>query len=158
MVALALLSLAVSSAGALASTASRTGNEAGRRTQATALAASELEGLRNWRDTQLRRGNAWPFAASPECVRFVMRQNTSTREWEINTTATTHQAFANPNFNGFRRLLTACNSSEYVLSGATMVRGSRTPNVKSIQVEVIWDELGGTRKVQLETVLTNWKQ
>src|SRR5438309_3400985 len=86
VVALAVMSMAVASAGALATTASRTGSEAGRRTQATDLAGREMEALHNYRDSIMSSGQPWSnvipasgagYNPATHCANFVM-QRTST--------------------------------------------------------------------------------
>ena len=170
VVAMALLSMAVSSAGALATTSSRVGGEAGRRTQATALATRELEGLRNLRDTSLRVSQSdWPFAAG--CQYFVMarqganwtmqpRQNTNdlkAYDPADDNNDTQYDTSQRPGGLGsFRRIVRACDGRDYNANSGSYSTNN-IADVKLIEVIVAWDEDKDSRQVELHTVLTRWR-
>lgn len=168
IVAIALLAIAITSAGAFASAGARAGNEAGRRTQATALASRELEGLRAAVDVN-QRGN-WPFPLSATsrdsagCETFVMRR--SGDGWAL-AAAATAQTYAaadengNPDYDNiystFSRLVTACDSRDFNPTNPPGLSGSRSPLVKRVEVRVYWQEARGPqREASFNTVLTKW--
>ena len=170
-VAMALMALAVGSAGTLATTAARVGGEAGRRTQATALATRELEALRSYRDTQ--QATTWPFQAG--CQFYTMRQQGE--DWQavpVSPSGSNYprdylQAYtaadeaSSPNFTaaseGFSRVIKMCSGRDFdVNSQAYLPTVNTNPNVKNVEVIVRWEEGNGSRDVKFHTVLTKWSQ
>ncbi len=157
MVALTLLSLALASAGALATAATRSGNEAGRRTQATMLAGRELDALRNYRDSVAKLGQPWAGVPSGNCnpgsgASFIMQRGSSNGSgWSLvvpsDGNPVTYSDSDEPGFatyNGFTRLITVCDQPGNV-------------NAKTVQVNVYWDESNGQRHVTFSSMITNWR-
>lgn len=134
-VALALLALAISSAGALATTSARITSEAGRRTQATALAVKELESLRVYRDTSLS-----PLPTSSDnsgCSSYILTLPNAL------TSQATPVAYTGSTYSGFSRLMTICNTA--------------STGERAITVQVVWSEANGTRTVEMRTILRSQK-
>ncbi len=157
MVALTLLALALASAGALATSASRSGNEAGRRTQATMLAGRELDAFRNYRDSVAKLGQPWAGIPSGNCnpgsgASFIMQRGTANGSgWNLIVPSDGNPvAYSNSDesgfatYNGFTRLITVCDQPSNV-------------NSKTVQVNVYWDENNGQRHVTFSTMITNWR-
>lgn len=179
VVALALLSSAIASAGVISTTNARTNSEAGRRSQAVALAQREFEGLRVYRDTSKRGTSGWvPLSPnSVSCSNFtVLRTN---EVWSIGgiagaatdglvpyTAANTGETatFESQN-NGFRRIITACPAKDYAQSDAAStnptgpLNSTASTNVYNVTVTVRWQESKGPdQEVLFRSILTNWKQ
>lgn len=157
IVALTLLALALASAGALATAATRSGNEAGRRTQATVLAGRELDALRNYRDSVARLGQPWAGIPSGNCspgngAHFIMqRGSTNGSGWNLvipsDGNPVAYSDADEPGYNtysGFSRLVTVCDQPG-------------NANAKTVQVNVFWDEANGQRNVTFSSMLTNWR-
>ncbi len=167
IVALALLALAVGSAGALATASVHSNAEAGRRSQAVGLATREMEALRSYRDGQVQAGT-WPWTGVGSCVYFVMvpatapatgwtayyspassfATSTVNTFWSYGTGSTGDGDATMNNFSQYKRQIKLCNNGLY--SGQTY---------KKVEVQVQWTESGTrTDSATLETVLTNWNQ
>ena len=179
VVALALLSSSVASAGILSTTSSRSSNEAGRRSQATALADRELEGLRSIRD-QTEHGAdpavGWTATApfnSSVCHEVTLKQSGTlpSVSW-IPTTVTAPQAYAATDFvpsltgtspyqAAFKRMVRLCPTNEYQQANANMTVAKlspATPHAFTVAVTVTWDEGNGTRQVVLNSLLSDYVQ
>ena len=168
VMAFALLSLATTSAGVLATTSARVGGEAGRRTQATALATRELEGLRTLRDTLQRsgQGNLWDYiqvaGTSSTCKTVIVRRDSSDSWSTAAPTNNTHTAYSANDEEGFdkwspfRRMVTICPGRDY---NADISSYPDSNEVYHVLVEVAWDEGHNVeRKVSFTTILTTWSR
>lgn len=158
LVALTLLALALGSAGALATAATRSGNEAGRRTQATMLAGRELDAFRNYRDSVAKLGQPWAGIPSGNCnpgngANFIMQRGSSNGSgWSLvapsDGSPVAYSDADEPNYSanygGFSRLVTLCDMPGNI-------------NAKTVQVKVYWDESSGQRQVTFSTMITNWR-
>ena len=161
VVSMALLSSAVASAGLLSTTSARVNTEAGRRSQATALADRELEAVRDFRLASEKTGTTWdtmwPGFSGTGCTSFYMQR--SGDNWNpIPAGVLTPYTSANagetdPKFDNeysnFSRLITMCDGSG-IHSGLS--------NAVEVTVTEQWGESNGQRKVQERTVLTDWNQ
>lgn len=180
VVALALLSSSVASAGILSTASSRSSNEAGRRSQATALADRELEGLRSIRD-QTEHGAdpaiGWTATApfnSSVCLDVTLKQSGTlpSVSW-IPTTVTAPQAYVATDFvpsltgtspyqTAFKRMVRLCPTNEYQQANANMtvakLSPAATPHAFTVAVTVTWDEGNGTRQVVLNSLLSDYVQ
>lgn len=173
IIAIALLAMAVAAAGIFATAATRIGSEAGRRTQATALASRELEGLRSYRDFLLKDGQPWPFQGDQgsrdpqDCEKFVMRRAGS--GWQMQRVTSggpvpytardeNNDTQYEEQFGDFSRLVTACDAPEYQPGAAAPGNYSgANSNIKRIEAKVYWQEQNGQiREVSFDTVMTNW--
>ena len=168
VVAFALLSLGTASAGVLATTSARVGGEAGRRTQATALATRELEGLRTHRDTLQRTGqaNLWDSVQAsgvdPNCKTLIVRRDSSDA-WSTlapnNNLPTAYTAADEEGFDKwstFRRMVTLCRGHDY---DADVSSYPSSNDVYHVKAEVVWDEGHNVeRKVSFTTILTTWNR
>jgi type II secretory pathway pseudopilin PulG len=174
----ALMSSSIASAGVIATTSSRTNAEAGRRSEAMALAQREIEGLRIVRDTSERGTSGWtPLSANNStCNTFTIYRSGSA--WSIGgtgganadglvpfTAANTgeNSAFETQN-NLFRRLITACPATDYAQSDATSLNpngplvGTASTKVYNITVTVKWPEGAGDKQVTVRSIMSDWKQ
>jgi type II secretory pathway pseudopilin PulG len=166
MIALALLSFAAASAGGLSTLTSRVNSESGRRSQAVALAAREVEAIRNYRDTGLAKGTNWDSmfpVTSGDCDTFYLTFDSSTNSWVYNpastvpvsytTTTDFPQASSAAVYEGFYRIAKACTA----VSGDT--------KYKNVDINVYWEEGNAptlvtagsanlNRTVNIRTVLT----
>lgn len=176
IVALALLSAAVAGAGWLSTTTAQVNAEAGRRSQATALASRELEGLRAMRDTaELSGGWATSVLAQNGCHTYVMHLNQVTRLWTAVPAATPQpytaassggsslpQSNFNADYSRFSRLTKLCSANDYQQPGsppAGNVTASSSSSVLTVTEVVQWTEAHGpTRQVTMNTMLTDFKQ
>lgn len=179
VVALALLSSAIASAGVISTTSSQTNAEAGRRSQAMALAQREMEGLRVVRDTAQRNTGGWVALSgtSTSCSSFTVLRNAAT--WSIGGLAgaegdglvpyTASNSGENSTFEtqnqGFRRLITACPATDYRQSDSTSTNptgtltGTASTNVYNVTVTVKWKESNGPDKqVSFRSIFSNWRQ
>jgi len=175
VVALELLSSSVASAGILSTTSSRSSDEAGRRSQATALADREIEGLRSLRDQTEHSADGtvgWtatvPFNATA-CTQVTLKQ--SGTGWIVaNAAATVPQAYlstdflpisSNPYLTSFKRMVRLCPTNEYRQANSSMTVAKSTPatpHAYTVAVTVTWDEGNGTRQVVLNSLLTDYLQ
>lgn len=157
VISIALIALSVTAAGALASTSSRNGGEAGRRSQATALATREMEAVRNYRDNLTRLGRPFSQLSPGNCRNFYMRKVAGSVDqtgWQlINTSSPVAYSNATAgevgydSYSSFSRIVRVCSTS--VL----------TPNQKNIHVIVSWDEgHGPKREVTFKSVIAERKQ
>lgn len=163
VVSLALLSSAVASSGLLATTSARVNTEAGRRSQATALADRELEAVRDYRLTSEKAGttwdNMWPNFSGSGCTSFYMQR--SGDDWNpVAVSAGSFTGYTSANagetdakfdneYSSFSRLVSMCDGSG-IHSGLS--------NAVEVTVTEEWNESNGQRKVQERTVLTDWNQ
>lgn len=179
VVALALLSSSVASAGILSTASSRSSDEGGRRSQATALADRELEGLRSLRD-QAEHGAddsvGWsqtpPFDVN-SCRQVTLRQAGILPEinWVIADAApTAPQAYINTDFvpiNGdayltaFKRMVRLCPTNDFRQANTDMTVTKSAPAIPhafTVVVTVTWDEANGPRQVVLKSLLSDYVQ
>lgn len=179
IVALALLSSSVASAGILSTASSRSSDEGGRRSQATALADRELEGLRSLRDQAERAADdsvGWsqtsPFDVN-SCHQVTLRQTGILPEinWVIADAAiTVPQAYINTDFvpinnnaylTSFKRMVRLCPTNEFqqTNTGMTVAQSAPAmPHAFTVVVTVTWDEANGTRQVVLNSLLSDYVQ
>ena len=183
VVALALLSSSVASAGILSTASSRSSDEAGRRSQATALADRELEGLRSIRDVAEHGADdtiGWtatpPFDVS-SCHQVTLKQvvTVSGTGWTIadhTAVANTPEAYAQFDFvpalttpssykTAFKRLVRLCPTNEYKQADSTRTVQQTTPSIAhafTVAITVSWDEANGTRQVVLNSLLSDYVQ
>lgn len=171
IVALALVSAAVTSSGLLATTSARVNTEAGRRSQATALADREIEAIRDYRTQSEKNGLAWESGASvmwpslrtsgDNCISFEVKRTGST--WALQNVhapggSGTPLAYTAANagetsgglydteYSAFSRVDTVCDVSAKL----------GTTNTVSVKVLEEWQEANGTRQVEERTILTDW--
>ncbi len=174
----ALMSSSIASAGVIATTSSRTNAEAGRRSEAMALAQREIEGLRIVRDTSERGTGGWvPLSAnSSTCNSFTLIRSGST--WAIGGTSganadglvpfTAANSGENSTFetqnNLFRRIVTACPATDYAQSDAASLNpsgplvGTASTKVYNITVNVKWPEGIGDKQITVRSIMSDWKQ
>ena len=171
MIALALISGSVASAGVLSTTSNRVALDSGHRTQAIGLAEREVEGLRAYRDTFERLGIDWNTTllgvASPACSYFTM--TSSGADWTpVSTGGTNVQVSYDPssggknggdpqlttNYPGFSRVVETCPSNDYQQTDYNQKNPSgplnmitNSSHVRIIKVTVNW--LEGTQTKQL---------
>lgn len=158
MIAMALLAFAVASAGILASSSARVGNEAGRRSQASALANQEIEALHNYRDRMGSTGAEF-FSSSVSCGSGVGYYMINTGGvWSMSAAVNTPQPYAASEF-----LDAATSKVDYARMFKLCDDGADF-NVKNVEVSVYWNEPNGpliagsnyNRRVLLRSILTNW--
>lgn len=184
IIAIAVLALAMGSAGSLAATSTRVTTESGRRTQATALASREAEALRSLRD-RLAESTAPPrtlfqyFNSSGAdvdsngsgCYSFVMAEDGShATGWRTESTggynAPLSYGTSDFNFGGgggntsiegvenYKRVVRACRSRDFVADSG--YTGSEY--LFDIEVRVYWAESGGPdRQLIYRTMLSTPK-
>ncbi|MFI5240538.1 MAG: hypothetical protein ACHQUB_02420 [Candidatus Saccharimonadia bacterium] len=181
IIAMALLSSTVASAGAISTLSSRVGDEAGRRSQAMALAERDLEGLREYRaEVMLTPGKTWAdvftnavdSSGNPCTSNFVMQVDAT--GWKPALCGLGHvSTFANAeasavSYSGVNILDTidpsiavnyqAFSRLDIVQQNVNPATGVTDPNSEIVEVIVVWNEGNGMRSVQLNTVLANWRQ
>ncbi len=162
IVSMALLSLAVASTGAVATTANKVTTESGQKSQATALATREIEAFRTYRDTHALANEDWATYMPPAgtaadgagCTQFYMRR-TGTRWTAIpaaspivydsaNSGEPGDETFDNT-YKTFDRIMKLCPTGE--------------DKVMSVDATISWQVgTGPHRTVTLRTLIAAWKQ
>lgn len=161
IVAVAILAFAMAAAGALATTTTRSSTEAGRRTQAAALASRETESIRSLRDMLAERGSGQDdtlheyLTDNPDvlergdCFYFVMRRDESSdtgwatvRPGSRNQTIRyTNNDFSDPGafegYENFSRVNTLCQAREYK---ATEHRYRKSEHIFDMEIYITWNE------------------
>ncbi len=167
VVALALMAMSITSAAALASVSSKTSGEAGRRSQAVALADREMEALRAYRDSELRDTATFldgiTGCANDQAHQWIMRPSVAGPGGWSKATVASPTAYSSGALDGtsldingnsvnfgqiyssYSRMLTICDANG-------------DSHTKNVQVQVNWTESNGTRQVIERTVLTDWTQ
>ncbi len=180
VVALALISSSVASAGVLSTSANRVARDAGHRTEAMALAAREMEGLRSYRDTFVRNGVAWDSTllgvALPACSNFVM--TLSGTDWTpsppITTTPVSYDrsrggldggdATLAAKYDGFSRSITTCPAYDYQQTDYTQPNPTGQLNrvasthIRTVVVTVQWLEGNRTNTVTQRSMIGDYGQ
>lgn len=177
VIAIAVLALAMGSAGSLAATSTRVTTESGRRTQATALAAREAEALRNLRDAlsvrttdprtlrQYFESNPGRSTAggAPGCRSFVMAETIAGFGGWITVPTASYGQPVDFNANGFgphmsiegmenySRVITVCPGEDY---DSVDDNFSPSEHLYDVSVRVTWTESGGPeRELTYRTML-----
>lgn len=177
IIAIAVLALAMGSAGSLAATTTRVATESGRRTQATALASREVEALRDHRDRLAENTNPprtlhQYFASTPgatttnadDCHSFTMREDgTSATGWSTESTPAfgNDVAYAGTDFaantdiegvENYSRVVIVCPGEDH---DADTGQFSISEHLYDVAVTVFWSESGGPqRQLTYRTMLS----
>lgn len=177
VVALALLSSSVASAGVLSTTTNRVSDESGRRAQAVGLADREMEGMLNYRDSLVGQDvSAWGSSVfgTNGCANFVMTRTGG--DWSATTVSGPVSYAANdggegatysaPNspFSTFSREVTSCPAYDYQqtdyaqLHPTGPLEASLSNTVRTVTVTVQWPEANGTRSLTYRTMISDWAE
>ena len=182
VVALALISGSVASAGTLASTSNRIATDSSHRTEAIGLAEREMEGLRSYRDSFEHNGVDWnttvlgyTVGISPTCSYFVMKL--SGTDWIPAVIGTNTQTNYNPasgndggeptltaKYDGFSRIISACPAEDnqqvdYILKNPVAIPSATiTSHLRTITVTTQWLEASGTKTLVERSMLGDFGQ
>lgn len=186
VVALALISSTVASAGVLSTTSNRVARDAGHRTEAMALAVREMEGLRSYRDTFERNGVDWNTTLLgvplPNCSNFVMTLVGNTTvpgsDWTATDIHSTTPVSYDPTrrgfdggdatlaakYEGFSRSITTCPAYDYQQTDFNLPNPSGPLNrvssshIRTVVVTVQWLEGNRTNSVTQRSMIGDYGQ
>ena len=181
VVALALISGSVASAGTLATASNRVATDSSHRTEAIGLAEREMEGLRSYRDSFERNGVDWnstvlgyTVGGVPTCSYFVM--TVSGGDWipvvlgntQVNYNAASGNNGGEPaltaKYDGFSRIISACPAEDnqqvdYTSKNPVGVLSTTTTSrLRKVTVTTQWLEASGTKTLVERSMLGDFGQ
>jgi type II secretory pathway pseudopilin PulG len=182
IVALALISGSVASAGTLATSSNRVATDSSHRTEAIGLAEREMEGLRSYRDTFERNSMDWDTTALgytvggvPTCSYFVM--NITGGDWTpvvLTNTQINYDPASSGNdggepaltakYLGFSRIISACPANDYQQADYTSknpvggLNVTTTSHLRKITITTQWLEASGTKTLVERSMLGDFGQ
>ena len=174
VVALALISGSVASAGVLATSSNRVAMDSSHRTEAIGLAEREMEGLRSYRDTFERAGVDWsttPLGVTPGCSYFVMKL--AGTDWVPVTVGNTQTDYAAQDggdatlaakYNGFSRLISACPAKDYQQTDYTAqnptgpLNATNSSKIRTVTITVNWLEGNQTKTLVERSMMGDYGQ